>query len=374
MNILHLINVCWYNACAYYALELAAAQSALGHRVIIAGDADTPVMEKANQRNLEVNTDLRLSSYFPHLLQNMRKLVEIVNSKNIDAVIAHRGEAHVAAFLAKRFMGFNALLIRVRGDMRLPRNDVFNRFLYSGVTNGIICTTEKLKTSYKRAFSIGSDRIIVIPAGIDFHHFSQPIDTRVIRERLGLKNEDKVVTILGRLSPVKGHEVFIKMAGEISKTIENVHFLIAGKECELTRADLKSMMERYAQKAQFSMIGEVEDVREILNVTDVAVIPSLDSEMIARTALELMAAGRPIVASDINALSETVDSKQGGYLISPSDADGFAEAVLVLLKDEKKLNEFGAYNRRKAEKKYASEIWAESSINFIDRISRLGCQ
>ncbi len=365
LHILHLINVRWYNACAYYALALAAAQKGLGHKVFLAGDPNNPYISKAESMNLDFDKSPRLSSYFPHLVGNISWLKKFIKNKGIEVVVAHRGEAHVVAALAKKIHRLDFALIRVRGDVRPPKSDLFNRFLYSGITDGVICTTAKLREIYLSLFKLSPRKVVVIPAGIDTGYYSRKrADIEQLKEEYSIPTGKKIITMLGRWSPIKGHKYFIKMAGRIIPKYTNLLFLIAGEQFEITKTDLRDMIDRYAPNAEFKIIGLVDDVRDILHLTDIAVIPSLGSEMIARVALEFMAAGKPIIASRVNALAETVDDGAGGFLVSPGDFNGLAEALIRLLENENEIKEFGGYNKSLAENKFSLEKWASDSISF----------
>ena len=363
LNIVHLINVRWYNACAYYALALAAAQKRLGHNVLLAGDGDNPYISLARDWGLEFDLRPQFSSYFPNLIKNLMWLRKLSKEKGFEIVVAHRGEAHVAAALAKMIFGLDYVLIRVRGDVRPPRSDSYNRLLYGKATDGIICPTDKHRRRYLKTFRIDSSMVITIPAGIEYEHYRKPLNQVELKGKYGIKDGDRVVTILGRLSPIKGHEVFIRMAGLLND-LRNVHFLIAGKEYEVRIDDLHRLIDKYGDPEKFTIIGQVDDVRAILQITDIAVIPSLGSEMIARVALEFMASGKPIVASNVNALAEIIDDGEGGFLVKAGDIDGFANAVKILLDDTDRRDSFGTHNLLQAQTRFSTEKWAQDSINF----------
>ncbi|MCP4633056.1 MAG: glycosyltransferase family 4 protein [candidate division Zixibacteria bacterium] len=370
-NILHLINVRWYNACAYYALSLADALKRQGCRIKIAGDPGIPVFVKAKILGLDFDETPRFSSYLPwEFVKNMLWLKRMVINEKFDIIVAHRGEAHTSAMLAKKLFNLNFKLIRVRGDVRVPREDIFNKILYGDTTDGIFCSTDKLKEDYINKFRSLKDNVHTLPTGIDEEYYGKSWEIKDVREKYGLPSQGIVISLLGRLSPVKGHKTFIKMAGIISKHFPDATFLIAGEEFEVTCIDINEMISDFSPKANFKILGVVDDVREILAITDIAVITSLDSEMIPRVALEYMASGKPIVASNINALAEAIDEDKGGYLADPGDFNGFANSVMVLLKDEQKRKDFGSYNKKQAATKYSYRKWAIDFMKYCNMVYR----
>lgn len=371
LSILHIINVRWYNACAYYASALASAQRKIGHNVELAGDRGIPSVGIAEEYGLPFNEKPRFSSYFPtRLLANMLWLKKKIGA-GIKVVVAHRGEAHVAAMLTKRILRADFVLVRVRGDVRPPRNDIFNRILYGPATDAVVCSTEILRRNYLDIYKLNPERVVTIPAGIDIEYYGKTPGAQECKRRYGIPEGKLVVTLLGRLSPIKGHEMFIKAAGRVIREFADAHFLIAGEEFEVTEDDLRRMISEYCPGAGFTMLGLVDDVRLITGMTDIAVIPSLGSEMIARVALEFMAAGKPIVASDINALAETVDHGAGGFLVKPGDIAGLADAVINLLSDDDKRIKFGDYNKAVAVSRYSHWKWAQDSVEFYRKLIAL---
>jgi glycosyltransferase involved in cell wall biosynthesis len=371
LSILHIINVRWYNACAYYASALASAQRKIGHNVELAGDPGIPSVGIAEEHGVPFNEKPRFSSYFPPgLLANMLWLKKKIGS-GINVVVVHRGEAHVAAMLTKRILRADFVLVRVRGDVRPPRNDIFNRILYGPATDAVVCSTEILRRKYLDIYKLNPERVVTIPAGIDIEYYGKTPGAEECKREYGIPDGKLVVTLLGRLSPIKGHELFIKAAGRVIREFTDTHFLIAGEEFEVTEDDLGAMISEYCPGAGFTILGLVDDVRHITGMTDIAVIPSLGSEMIARVALEFMAAGKPIVASNINALAETIDHGAGGFLVEPGDIAGLADAVINLLSDDDKRIKFGDYNKAVAVSRYSHWKWAKDSVEFYRKLIAL---
>jgi hypothetical protein len=121
LNILQLVNVRWYNACAHYAVSLSRALSERGHKVIVAGDPHSPPLIKAKELGLATCEDVALSYTNPWMMAcNVARLMKLAEVEKIDIINAHRGESHVAAALTKRLLKRNIPLVRTRGDVR-PR-------------------------------------------------------------------------------------------------------------------------------------------------------------------------------------------------------------------------------------------------------------
>jgi glycosyltransferase involved in cell wall biosynthesis len=87
------------------------------------------------------------------------------------------------------------------------------------------------------------------------------------------------------------------------------------------------------------------DVPQILYITDIVVIPSL-SEGLSYCALEAMASGKPVIASDIGGLPELIDNNKTGILVTPKDIKGLEAALDAVISDKAK-REYLAINAKK---------------------------
>ncbi|HVP36301.1 MAG TPA: glycosyltransferase family 4 protein, partial [Terriglobales bacterium] len=342
LNILQLVNFRWYNACAHYAITLSSGLQKRGHRVILAGDKNSPPLQTAEKMGLEVFPDLYLSHQNPgRFFYNVKRLKDVIQQEKIDLVNAHQGAGQLYASLVRKQFKKEFVLIRTRGDQRKPKDNLFNRWLNLKWTDGIITTAETLRKSYLESFCLDGDRIINIPLGIDLTNFPLMEKDMELSRNLGISKGELVVGILGRLSPVKGHRYFIQAAVDILKRFQNVKFLISGEDAQVKSFRLKEWVKEMGISDKFIFTGWVEDPRKIISLMDVAVVSSIGSETIARVALEYMAMGKPVVGTEINAIPEVVKNGINGFIVRPEDSRGMADAILQLLNNKDKRGIFG---------------------------------
>ncbi len=346
MNILQLINVRWYNACAHYAVTLSRALSERGHKVIVAGDPQSPPLIEAKELGLATCEDVALSYTSPWMMAcNVKRLMKLAEGEKIDVINAHRGESHVAAVLAKRLLKRNIPVVRTRGDVRPPKANLLNRWLNDRATDKIITTCEALRQSYARRLRLTPGRVATIPVGIDHRHFSPREGDGGWRKKLNLPRGNPVVGMVGRLSPVKGHRHFIESAELVLKRFPRAAFLICGGDAQITSVDLKRMVEQKGISKSFRFVGRIRDVRDIVALFDVGVVSSVGSETICRVALEYMSMGKPVVGTKINAIPEVVHHDVNGLVVEPGDARAMADALISLLENQSKRLTYGRNSR-----------------------------
>jgi glycosyltransferase involved in cell wall biosynthesis len=362
LNVLQLINVRWYNACAYYAVTLSYALKKRGHRVIVAGDPKSPPIGEAQKLGLEVYEDLYLSHTSPGMIvYNIKRIADLVKQENIDIINAHRGEGHLVTALYRYIFKKKIPLVRTRGDTRPPKNNIFNRYLNNNLTDKIIVTAEVLRGGYLQDLKIESKKVSKISVGIDEKFFYPRSPDQSWKKRLNMDEDDLVVGMVGRLSPVKGHRYFIQAAEFVLKKIPQAKFIIAGQDAQIKASQLKETVRDSNMENNFSFVGGVNDIREIISIFDVGVVASTGSETICRVLLEYMAMGKPVVGTSVNAIPEVIQHGVNGFVVLPGDGEALGEAILQLLKDKEKRIDFGKAGRSSVEKDFSLEQFAKKT-------------
>jgi glycosyltransferase involved in cell wall biosynthesis len=365
LNILQLVNVRWYNACAHYAVALSSGLQKRGHQVILAGDKNSLPLQVADKMGLEVFPDLYLSYQNPgRFFYNLKRLKDLIGQKNIDLVNTHQGEGHLYAGLLKKLCKKKYILIRTRGDQRMPKNNLFNRWLNERWTDGIITTAEVLYNNYLENINLDENRLINIPLGIDPDYFFPMGKDSELKISLGISNDELVVGILGRLSPVKGHRYFIQSAAEVLKSFQPVKFLIAGEDAQVKAYRLKELVRGMGISDKFIFTGKVEDPRKIISLMDIGVVASIGSETVCRVALEYMSLGKPMVGTAINGIPEVVKDGINGLIVKPKNSQNMAQAILELLKSKSKREIYGKAGRNLVENEFSLENFARKTEEF----------
>ena len=355
LNILQLINVRWYNASAYYAIAVSQALSNRGHKVIVAGDFPSPPLEKAQQLKLKIHPGLNLSRLdHTSILQNLKRLSDIVKKEQIEVINAHRGEGHFYASLLKKISSPKLAIIRTRGDIRPPKANFFNHYLNHKLTDGVITSCKILEESYRKNLNFDSYNLRNIPVGIDTDYFTPAYKSR-LRQELNLDEKTPVIGMVGRLSPVKGHSYFIEAAKYVHEKFPQAIFLIAGEDAQISKNQLNDKVKDSGISGNFIFLGKIPDVREAIGVLDIGVVASIGSESVCRVALEYMAMGKPVIGTNINAIPEVVHDKVNGLVVPPQEPRDLAGAIMKLAEDRVLREKFGQMSRKLACEKFSLE-------------------
>jgi len=120
------------------------------------------------------------------------------------------------------------------------------------------------------------------------------------------------------------------------------------------RSELEDMIEELGLAENFVLAGFREDIPEVLAALDVLVLSSL-REGLPMILLEGMAMARPVVATDIEGISEVVEHNRTGILVPPKDPQALAEGIITLLRDRDKARRMGQAGRKRVEERFSVE-------------------
>jgi len=367
LNILQIVNTRWWNAEAAYALTLSRGLRDRGHQVLIMGLPRSPVILRAEKENFTTLTTFNLWGFNPYLLhRGFHRFLGFLRQGEIDVINAHRSEGYcfiaLAAQLARRRNSTGRpALVRTRGDMRPVRSNPLNRFLYGKWTDKIITSGEVIKRGLCRDLKLRAHQVRTVYGSVDLERFHPFLDRHTKREELGLEEGLKLIGMVGRVGYIKGHRYLIHAAAKILRGDPSVRFLLAIKEEDEDIRRLKELIARQNLSPYFILTGFHPDIENVMATLDLGIVASIGSEANCRVVLELMACGKPLVATQVGIIPEIIEHGVTGLLIPPKNSDALAEAVCSLLKNPEKSRYLGCEARKAAEKRFHRKRFVEET-------------
>ncbi len=176
---------------------------------------------------------------------------------------------------------------------------------------------------------IPSRKLQVIRNGVDVRRFA---NAAADRESVGLAGDGPVIGAVARLHPVKGHSVLLRSFVGVKRQFPKAALLIVGDGEE--RAGLSALAQELGIDDSVVFLGSRRDIPELLAAMDIVVLPSFE-EGLPLSLLEAMAAAKPIVATDVGAVSTVIRDNQTGLLVPPRDAGAITGALIRMLSDVK---------------------------------------
>lgn len=324
LRTIQVVNVRWFNATAWYGLELARLLNAAGHESRVVALAGTETFEKAESmglRPLAMPLNAKNPLEFPGLIRDMARLIRGFRP---DVVNCHRGESFLFWGLLKGMGGY--ALVRTRGDQRLPKGNLPNRILHTRVADAVVATNSVMARHFAGKMRVPADRLYTILGGVDTARFRfDPEGRAAVRARYGFTDEDCVFGLLGRFDIVKGQrETIAALSRLVNSGMRNIRLLLLGFPTATLQEEVEAWIREAGMENNVTITGKVPDVAACLSALDVGVVASLWSETIARAALEIMACGKPLVSTSVGVMPDLLPASA---LVPPGDVDALADVL-----------------------------------------------
>ncbi len=369
LKILELADFRWYNASAHYALTVSQALADEGHQVylVLTSDKNLPASVKPRAKlrifNLPQSANAPLS-----WVSGAHFLSKLITDEEISIVNAHSASTHALATLLKSFMRNKFKLVRTRGEAQPPKNNFLNKYLYKQMTDAIIVPSSILVERYNRQLNLNPAKIVHVPLGITEPGTFDDSESARLRRQLGISENERVVGLVGRLSPVKGHIHFIRSAKLVLEKFPRTKFIIAGQDAQITSDRLKRLAYQMGLLDRFIFLGLVDNIHNVISFFDIGVVSSTGSETICRVLLEYMSAGKPVIGSRVNGIPDLIRDGKNGHLVPPGDGQELASAIFRILSQEEKRLEMGRYSRYLAETVYSLSNFANHTAGIYLRL------
>lgn len=222
----------------------------------------------------------------------------------------------------------------------------FQQRIVSAGVHRYVAVSEEVARRMTMCFGIPPEKLRVIHNGVDPGPFGGPPDARLRTTLTGDRHRPLVLT-LARLAPQKGLDTLLAAARLVPEAV----FAVAGDGPERGALEAQAATLGLADRMRF--LDHRRDVAALLDACDVFALPSL-FEGLPLAVLEAMAAGKPVVASNIGGTDEAVLDGVTGLLVPPSDARALARAIREVLGDPSLARRLGAAGRSRVHAEFSA--------------------
>lgn len=313
--------------------------------------------------------EFKLNSFYDlNFFKQLRNCARFIKENNIEIVHTHDFYTNIFGIAAARLANVNLKIASKRetSGMRSKAQKFIEKKIF-GTADAIIANSEAVK-NYLIADGISNEKIQVIYNGLDLERLKpQQTDWRTICEELNLPTDKKIkfVTLVANLRhAVKNQPMFLRTAHKVVKEEPNAHFVLAG-EGELQN-DLENLARELKIERNTHFIGRCTKISELLSVSSVGVLTSV-AEGFSNSILEYMAAGLPVVATNVGGAKEAIIENETGFTVESDDDETMANRLIELLKNVKKAGDFGEKGRRRVEEKFSLQTQLEETLKLYER-------
>jgi len=262
----------------------------------------------------------------------LKSVRENMGDRQVDIIHSHFQMGSMMAVLLRRSLGARAIVRTAQagkewgdGTAAFLCRQAFTKWVFPLTFDVQTCVSKAGQRRIERypGSLIARRPVPLIPNGVSIDRFT-PGSEPDVRAEFGLLPDDIVVGNVGRLSPEKGHSIFLHATRALLERMPDVKFLVVGDGEQ--RTALQDQSRRLGLDGSVIWAGARSDVERIYRAMDLFVLPSL-WEGLPISILESMASGVPVVASDLPGVRELIRPGQTGWLAEPGNATDLANRM-----------------------------------------------
>ena len=295
-----------------------------GHAVFLLCRPGTELEQRARSQGIPVFT-LRFRGDFDPF--TILQIFHLLRNLKVDVILTNMDKELRLAGVASKLAGIKAIIPRRGIDYPLKPHLGY-QFSYRLLADRIIANSQATKLALLRhAPWLRPEKIQVIYNGIKIEDYVTP-PQKNLRSELGISESDFLMGFVGQLDERKGVFTLLQAFQQLNQSFPRTFLLLAGHGALQPRIE-QFVREQFLQERVF-LLGFRDDVPEIMKAIDVLVLPSL-WEGFGLVLVEAMAAGKPVIATNVSNLPEIVEDGKVGYLVPPQDSQQLAQALQRLI-------------------------------------------
>ena len=312
-----------------------------------------------------------LTSFFnANFLRQTRLCAGYLKENNISVIHTHDFYTNVFGMAAASLAGVNARIASKRetGGMRSPNQDKVEKLAFRRA-KAIVVNSDSVRT-YLIGRGIAESKLRLIYNGLAISRFTPSSDSSKFLTEAGISANPstRFVTLVANLRhDVKNVPMLLRAAKKVLAQYPHTHFIVAGEGRLDT--ELKDLAEHLGVSENVNFIGRCTDVPALLEASYACVLTST-AEGFSNSILEYMAAGNPVVATNVGGAGEAIIDGSTGYLVASDDDGALASRLIELLREPEKARRFGDEGRAVVAAKFSESAQLASTLDLYNSILR----
>jgi len=290
----------------------------------------------------------------------IKKLHAFIEQERIDIIHARSRVPAWLAYLAVR---------RTSCDFVTTCHGYYSKHFFSRVMGWgkrVIAISHSIGRRMIDDFGVSPDRVTLIHRGVDLSRY--PF---FARKYDGPKRDSFKIINVGRITPIKGHQEFIRAVHLFSKRFQNFEAWIVGAADGKNQAylrELKLMTARLGLESHIKFLGTRRDIPELLQAADLLVLSSKIPEAFGRVLIEAGASGTAVIASRIGGILDIIDDQENGLLFGPENYEEMSLAMERLIRDRSLCKKLAQALRKKVETEFTLDQMVEKTRRVYQEV------
>jgi len=324
---------------------------------------------EAEQIGLVSINEYALTSFYDlNFLKQLRRLVRFIKENKIDVVHTHCFYTNVFGMTAAFLAGVCAR-VTSKGEtdgFRTPMKKRAERFAFRlahlVIANCLVVQNQLIKEG------VSEKRIVQHYNGLDLERMKvrAGLTRAEALAEFGLPPQRRFVTIVANLhNPVKDHQMFLRAAAHVRDEVPGAAFVVAG-EGELMPG-LQQLAAELGISHDVHFIGRCDDVASLLFASSVGVLSS-KAEGFANAILEYMAAGLPVVATDVGGVREAIVEGETGFIVTGGDEEKMAGRIIQVLNEEEHSRAMGLSGKAIVAERFSCDRHLRNTLELYEEL------
>ncbi|MFH1478574.1 MAG: glycosyltransferase family 4 protein [Candidatus Omnitrophota bacterium] len=310
-------------------------------------------------------------------LKSLFLIMKVIREIKPDIIHTHMFVTDFIAGISARLSGIKKLFTTIHGYYFAPLDykgikrfkkkilSYFYRSIYM-LFDKVIVVSVAVKEDLisRKGIKVLSDKIYTV---YHIEDFKYPIFSESnIRERFGLKEDIKIVSVVSNFYHIKGYIYLLRAIKELLDEIDNVVFIFKGHGEQ--KKYIKKEVERLDIQEKLLFLDVDFEVKDLLKGSDLFVLPSL-SEGFPLTLIEAMWCETPIVATNVGGVREILTDKENALLVAPYNVGQLKEAMLSLLRNDGYAKSLATRGKERLMMRFSHENMIQGIVNIYSGVS-----
>jgi glycosyltransferase involved in cell wall biosynthesis len=307
--------------------------------------------------------------YNLNALKQLSRLASLLRENKIELVHAHDFYTNIFGMAAAKLAGVRARVAsrRETEGIRSPAKRWLEWRAFN-LANVVVANAEAIRAQLI-AEGLPPAKVVTIHNGLNVARVTPHSDAQrdELLKSFELPNSRRFVTIVANMRHImKDQATFLRAAKLTRAEVPDSSFILAGEGEQMPA--LRQLAAELGLGDRAFFIGRCNRIADLLAISDVCVLSSRGVEGFSNSILEYMAAGRPVVATDVGGAREAVVDGETGYVVEPEDFETMATHLIALLNEPERAWSMGAHGKKRVLEQFSCEAQLQRVEDLYEKL------